>query len=65
MRFFTSLTFSAGSKPQTVTSPPSRGRRPSMISTVVVLPAPFGPNSPKTSPRQTSKLTPATAVRSP
>jgi len=30
-----------------------------MISTVVVLPAPFGPSRPKTSPACTSKLTPA------
>jgi len=29
--------------------------------TVVVLPAPFGPSSPKTSPRRTVKLNPSTA----
>ena len=30
--------------------PASGARRPSRISTVVVLPAPFGPSRPKTSP---------------
>ena len=29
--------------------------------TVVVLPAPFGPSSPNTSPRRTAKLSPSTA----
>jgi hypothetical protein len=33
-----------GSAPRTLTSPPSRSRYPSRISTVVVLPAPFGPS---------------------
>ena len=42
---------SATSTPRTVAWPPSGLRRPSRISTVVVLPAPFGPSSPKTSPR--------------
>src|SRR6266851_2010200 len=35
-----------GLRPQTETRPPSGSRRPSRISTVVVLPAPFGPNRP-------------------
>src|SRR4030088_800324 len=39
-----------GSKPQTRTEPRSRLRKPSRISTVVVLPAPLGPSRPKTSP---------------
>src|SRR5512143_462308 len=36
-------------------------RRPSISLTVVDLPEPFGPNSPKTSPRRTSKSTLSTA----
>jgi hypothetical protein len=40
-------------------------RRPSMTSTAVVLPAPFGPSRPKTSPACTSKLTPSGATVSP
>ena len=55
----------AGSIPRTDTDPPSRGRYPSRISTVVVLPAPFGPRSANTSPGATSKLTPLTASRAP
>ena len=35
------------SMPRTLTSPPSGLRRPSRISTVVVLPAPFGPEQPE------------------
>src|SRR5688572_7560695 len=37
------------------------GVMPSIISTVVVLPAPFGPRSPKQTPLASSKLTPSTA----
>jgi hypothetical protein len=51
--------------PRTVASPASASRSPSMISRVVVLPAPFGPRMPKNSPGATSKLTPSTACRSP
>ncbi len=51
--------------PRTVASPVSGSRSPSMISSVVVLPAPFGPRMPKNSPGATSKLTPSTARRSP
>src|SRR4051812_30608365 len=41
---------------------PSSGRvSPSIISSVVVLPAPFGPRIPNVSPASTSKETPATA----
>ena len=36
-----------------------------MHSTVVVLPAPFGPRIPKISPSSTEKLIPSTTVRSP
>ena len=45
---------------------PSRASsRPSRISMVVVLPAPFGPSSPKHSPRCTSSDSPSTATTSP
>jgi hypothetical protein len=39
-----------GAMSSTLTSPPSGWRRPSMISRVVVLPAPLGPRMPKNSP---------------
>src|SRR5215831_16586552 len=55
----------AGSYPRTATRPPSRRRNPSMISTVVVLPAPLGPSSANTSPSATSKLIPRTASTRP
>ena len=38
---------------------------PPSIRNVVVLPAPFGPSSPKTSPLWTSNVTSSTAVRDP
>src|SRR2546421_9395456 len=47
------------------TSPESASRRPSMISSVVVLPAPLGPRMPKNSPDSTAKETPSTACVSP
>src|SRR6185503_16433967 len=47
------------------TSPAVRGRKPSRISTVVVLPAPLGPSRPKTSPGSISKSIPLTASTSP
>jgi hypothetical protein len=53
------------SEPSTVALPASGSRRPSSISIVVVLPAPFGPSMPKTSPLSTLKLMPSTATRSP
>src|SRR5579859_7674374 len=52
----------AGSSPSTLTSPALRGRYPSRISTVVVLPAPFGPSSAKHSPRATSRSSDSTAT---
>ena len=55
----------ATSMPRTSSWPESGARRPSSISTVVVLPAPFGPSSPKTSPGATSKETPSTACTAP
>ena len=51
----------AGSVPSTETSPAVRGRYPSRISIVVVLPAPFVPRRPKHSPSSTSKSIPHTA----
>ena len=45
--------------------PASGWCRPSIISIVVVLPAPLGPRRPKISPRATSKLTPSTAFTAP
>ena len=50
--------------PRTSTSPASGILRPSKISTVVVLPAPFGPSMPKHSPARTSRSRPSTAVTS-
>jgi len=51
--------------PSRVTLPESGLRSPSMISSVVVLPAPLGPRMPKNSPSSTSKDTPSTACVSP
>jgi hypothetical protein len=51
--------------PSTLTSPASRLRYPSRISTIVVLPAPLGPSRPKTSPLSTLKSTPRTASTAP
>src|SRR5262249_27649691 len=56
---------SLGSVPSTETSPLSHRRYPSRISTVVVLPAPFGPSSANTSPWKISRSTPSTAIVSP
>src|SRR5262249_58447638 len=56
---------SLGSVPSTETSPLSRRRYPSRISTVVVLPAPFGPSIANTSPWKISRSTPSTAIVSP
>ncbi len=50
--------------PSTSTSPESGVFRPSQISMVVVLPAPFGPRSPKHSPDRTSRSRPSTATTS-
>src|SRR5579864_3852892 len=51
-----------GSRPSTLTWPASERRRPCRHSTVVVLPAPFGPSSPKISPCSTSNETPSTTA---
>src|SRR3984957_8265255 len=55
----------ATSKPATNAWPPLGTMSVVSIRTIVVLPAPLGPSSPKTSPRRTSKLTLSTAVNAP
>ena len=45
---------SQGFRPKTLRLPPSVGRRPGSVSSKVVLPAPFGPTRPTTSPARTS-----------
>src|SRR4051795_13384801 len=65
MRGLSPSTPFATSMPRTIAWPPSGGRSPSRISTVVVLPAPLGPSRPKTSPGITSKSMPSTARTSP
>ena len=50
-----------GSKPKIEIWPASRLLNPSRISTVVVLPAPFGPSRAKISPAGIDKSTPRTA----
>src|SRR5579863_4940940 len=57
--------YRATSKPATNARPSLGGSRVVSIRTIVVLPAPLGPSSPKTSPRRTSKLTWSTAVKAP
>ena len=61
MRSLSCAAWLATSRPRTRALPLSGTRRPSRISTVVVLPAPLGPSIPKTSPRVTSNETPSTA----
>ena len=51
--------------PRTKVSPSSAFSKPSMHSSMVVLPAPLGPRMPNISPRFTSKETPDTAVSAP
>src|SRR5262245_18984972 len=52
----------AGSTPRTRTVPLSGRRKPASVSTMLVLPAPFGPTSPKISPSFTVNDTPSTAT---
>src|SRR5262249_10827389 len=51
--------------PKTSIEPASGIARPAMQRMIVVLPAPFGPNSAKRSPLRSSKLAPSTAFTSP
>lgn len=53
------------SSSKTLVTPDVFSLRPSMISSVVVLPAPFSPSSPNISPRLTSNEMSLTAVKSP
>ena len=55
----------AGVEAEHPTSPASRRRYPSRISSVVVLPAPFGPSSAKISPSATENVTPRAASIAP
>ncbi len=50
--------------PRSSTVPASGAVSPSQISIVVVFPAPFGPSSPKHSPRMTSRSRPSIATTS-
>src|SRR5450830_80251 len=54
---------SVTSSPSSSTRPESGAVRPTTIENVVVLPAPFAPRRPTTSPDATSTLTPLTTVR--
>src|ERR1041385_1719288 len=56
---------SVTSCPFNSTRPESGAVRPTVMWNVVVLPAPFGPSKPTTSPDETSRLTPRTTVRPP
>ena len=56
---------SPGGLPRTVAVPLVGRIRPRSIRSVVVLPAPFGPSSPNTSPRRTVNEIPRTAACSP
>lgn len=51
--------------PATEILPLVAGKRPQSMRNVVVLPAPFGPSRPKTSPRRTENEVCETAVKSP
>src|SRR5208283_3937108 len=63
--FRTRVGYRAMSSPATRASPEVGGSSVVSIRTRVVLPAPLGPRSPKTSPRSTSTLTSLTAVKLP
>ena len=56
MEALTCLGFLSRSKPQTLTSPDVLDTVPPKILKKVVLPAPFGPSNPNTSPSLTSKV---------
>ena len=65
MRRFIAAASRDMSMPKTVIVPESGLTKPSMHSSVVVLPAPLGPSNPNISPSRTLKDTPSTAVKSP
>src|SRR3954451_10805394 len=56
---------SVTSTPSSSTRPDSGAVSPTTMENVVVLPAPFGPSRPMTSPDAISRLTPRTTVRPP
>ena len=56
-----SATACRGGRPKSETLPPSGGSRPSSMSIVVDLPAPFGPSSATVSPGAIERSTPRTA----
>src|SRR5690242_3716091 len=60
-----SATASCGGRPYTRTPPAVGVDRPSSMSMVVVLPAPFGPSRATTSPGRIRRLIPSTAVTGP
>src|SRR5262245_61953782 len=53
------------SSPTTLPRPPLGSRMPHSIRIVVLLPAPFGPSTPKISPRLTVRFRSLTAIRWP
>src|SRR3954465_14190237 len=59
----TYIGLSVTSVPSRRTRPESGAVSPTTIENVVVLPAPFGPSRPTTSPDAISRLTPLTTVR--
>ena len=61
----TSDGFFVTSKPLTIAVPEVTFRIVHNMDMVVLLPAPFGPSSPKISPLSTLKLMPSTAVKLP
>src|SRR4029453_18732411 len=63
LRARTYIGSSVTSLPSRSTRPESGDIRPTTMEKVVVLPAPFGPSSPTTSPDEISTLTPRTTVR--
>ena len=65
LRARTYIGSSVTSVPSSSTRPESGAVRPTTIENVVVLPAPFGPSRPTTSPEAISRLTPRTTVRPP
>src|SRR5437899_1731365 len=60
---FASTGDSSRSAPQILTLPSVGGWMPASARSVVVLPAPFGPTRPRTSPRLTEKESLSTATR--
>src|SRR3977135_2941876 len=64
-RIFAPIGSTAMSTPAIAIVPAVGLRMPAIIRSVVVLPAPFGPRKPNSSPRGTSRLMASTAVKLP